>query len=371
MADSHTANASNATGPREQLSDTAQSLGASQGDPVGPEHQPEDVETGSVGSASAQHLRVDSDETDSALGDPDDFASSTASLRSSLLENVVENGRTYHKYKQGTYLLPNDEIEQNRLDLQHHLSKLTLHGKLHLAPLKPNIHNALDFGTGTGIWAIEFAQQYPSAHVLGTDLSPIQPLYVPPNCRFEVDDAEDDWLYKQKFDYIHGRFMCTCFKDPAGVFKKAFNSLAPGGYFEMFDFTARFGAVDDSLRGTNLEKFSDRMIEGAGKLGRYLEHAPNYKAYFEEAGFVDVVEKKFQWPFNTWPKGKYFKSLGMWFNQDMHEGLSGMVMATFTRALGMTRDEVELFLVDVRKDLDNRNIHAYLPLFVVYGRKPE
>lgn len=185
---------------------------------------------------------------------------------------------------------------------------------------------------------------------------------MPPNCRFEVDDAEDDWLYKQKFDYIHGRFMCTCFKDPAGVFKKAFNSLAPGGYFEMFDFTARFGAVDDSLRGTNLEKFSDRMIEGAGKLGRYLEHAPNYKAYFEEAGFVDVVEKKFQWPFNTWPKGKYFKSLGMWFNQDMHEGLSGMVMATFTRALGMTRDEVELFLVDVRKDLDNRNIHAYLPL---------
>jgi methylase of polypeptide subunit release factors len=29
--------------------------------------------------------------------------------------------------------------------------------------------------TGTGIWAIEFAQQYPLAQVLGTDLSAIQP----------------------------------------------------------------------------------------------------------------------------------------------------------------------------------------------------
>lgn len=33
----------------------------------------------------------------------------------------------------------------------------------------------LDLGTGTGIWAIDFADEYPSANVIGTDLSPIQP----------------------------------------------------------------------------------------------------------------------------------------------------------------------------------------------------
>jgi hypothetical protein len=185
---------------------------------------------------------------------------------------------------------------------------------------------------------------------------------VPPNCRFEVDDAEDDWLYKQKFDYIHGRLMCTCFKDPAAVFKKAFNSLTPGGYFEMFDFSARFESVDGSLEGTSLGKFGDMMIEGAGVFGKNLEHAPRYKEYFEAAGFVDIEERKFQWPFNPWPRGKYFKSLGMWFNQDMKEGLQGMAMATFTRGLKMSREEVEVFLVDVRKDLDDKKIHAYLPL---------
>ena len=64
---------------------------------------------------------------------------------------------------------------QTVLDLQHHLCKLTLDGKSHLAPLK-NPKNVLDFGTGTGIWAIEFAEEYPEARVLGTDLSPIQPI---------------------------------------------------------------------------------------------------------------------------------------------------------------------------------------------------
>jgi hypothetical protein len=37
--------------------------------------------------------------------------------------------------------------------------------------------------------------------------SPIQSKWVPPNCRFEIDDAEDDWTYRPDdyFDFIHAR----------------------------------------------------------------------------------------------------------------------------------------------------------------------
>jgi methylase of polypeptide subunit release factors len=53
---------------------------------------------------------------------------------------------------------------------------MSLHGRLHLAPLKDiKLERALDFGTGTGIWAIEFAEKYPNCQVIGSDLSPIQP----------------------------------------------------------------------------------------------------------------------------------------------------------------------------------------------------
>jgi hypothetical protein len=49
------------------------------------------------------------------------------------------------------------------LDLQHHLFTLTFDGKLHIAPIeeiKGGIHNVLDIGTGTGIWAIDFGIKF-------------------------------------------------------------------------------------------------------------------------------------------------------------------------------------------------------------------
>ena len=53
--------------------------------------------------------------------------------------------------------MPNDEGEQDRLDLYHHMFLMVQGGKLYTAPLnKP--HRVLDVGTGTGNWAIDFAK---------------------------------------------------------------------------------------------------------------------------------------------------------------------------------------------------------------------
>lgn len=47
--------------------------------------------------------------------------------------------------------------------------------RLFLAPIGEEPGKILDVGTGTGIWAIEMGDDYPSAEILGTDLSPTQP----------------------------------------------------------------------------------------------------------------------------------------------------------------------------------------------------
>lgn len=75
--------------------------------------------------------------------------------------------------------MPNDENEQDRLDLLHHMVMLVT-GKQHFfAPIKEQeLKRVLDVGTGTGIWAIEVADKYPDAQVLGNDLSPVQPNWV-------------------------------------------------------------------------------------------------------------------------------------------------------------------------------------------------
>lgn len=60
-----------------------------------------------------------------------------------------------------------------------------LDGKLHLAPLE-NPQRILDVGTGTGVWAIDIADTFPAAEVIGVDIAPIQPNYVVRNVRFEI-----------------------------------------------------------------------------------------------------------------------------------------------------------------------------------------
>ena len=106
------------------------------------------------------------------------------------------------------------EREQERMDLHHHVFRLTLGGQLTRAPIPSDTQRALDMGTGTGIWAIDFADEYSSAMVIGNDLSPIQPAWVPTNCKFIIDDIESDWVYRpdEPFDYIHGSSVVDSFQ---------------------------------------------------------------------------------------------------------------------------------------------------------------
>lgn len=54
-------------------------------------------------------------------------------------------------------MLPNDETENDRLDMLHEMVLLLLHKKLYLAPIgKPQ--RVIDLATGTGIWAIDFGK---------------------------------------------------------------------------------------------------------------------------------------------------------------------------------------------------------------------
>lgn len=133
----------------------------------------------------------------------------TESVRSSIYDYRYENGRRYHAYKEGAYFMPNDALEQDRLDMQHRAMFLAAGAKYLYAPVN-NPQRILDVGTGTGIWAIEASEVYPDAQFTGIDLSPIQPTFVPPNVKFEVDDIESQWTWPtDHFDVIYSRFMLS------------------------------------------------------------------------------------------------------------------------------------------------------------------
>jgi ubiquinone/menaquinone biosynthesis C-methylase UbiE len=254
-------------------------------------------------------IEIDEDD-DEGLGS--EIASSTTSLSSSVLRYEFENGRRYHGFNSGTYAFPNDEDELDRMDLENHLWKLLLDGATHLAPLR-DPHKILDLGTGTGIWAIDMAQRYPGAQVIGTDLSPVQPVVVPANCDFEVDDFNLDWTWADNsIDFIHGRLLLASVEDYSKLFERAFAAIKPGGFMEMHEIDPGSYSDDGTLApDSNAAKWGDLFKEGCAKAGRPILPVHDYQNLMRNAGFVNIREKAMKRPHNTWAKDKRLKRIGL------------------------------------------------------------
>ncbi|KAI4256934.1 MAG: hypothetical protein L6R42_005948 [Xanthoria sp. 1 TBL-2021] len=281
------------------------------------------------------------------------------------------------KYKSQALLYPEhrltqDQKETDRLDIMHKLTEVSLGGKLNLGPIPANAQRILDIGTGTGIWAIETGDRYPKAEILGNDLSPIQPKWVPPNVRFEVDNVEEDWTYHQPFDYIHCRMMGNAIRDWPRLNRQCFEHTRPGGWVEFIDLDLTWTSPDGSLQESHAsKKFNNEFIKASREAsiepcpGLYLE------GWMKDAGFKDVKAEKFVWPVGTWPKDKHLKEVGAWNYLQIMEGLEAFTYALFTRNLGMSKAEVEVICANIRKEIKNPAMHAMFHLHVAYGQKPE
>ncbi len=67
------------------------------------------------------------------------------------------------------------------------------------------------------------ADEFPQAHVLGIDLSPIQPEFVPRNCKFEVDDITELWTFPPNhFDLVHIRALLGSISDWPALYQEVF-----------------------------------------------------------------------------------------------------------------------------------------------------
>ena len=183
---------------------------------------------------------------------------------------------------------------------------------------------------------------------------------VPPNCRFEIDDAEDDWDFTERFDFIYSRTLFTCFTDPKRVLSQAFDALSPGGYLEFEDPVYPFEYVGLPPVSSDLYRQVEPAIEGSKKIRRPWNNIVHYKRWIEEIGFEDVIELTLYMPTNPWAKGTYFKQIGALVSENLMNRVEGMSLKVFT-ALGWTVEEIGTLLAGVR-DLQNPSITCYIPM---------
>ncbi|KAF4977006.1 hypothetical protein FZEAL_6406 [Fusarium zealandicum] len=305
-----------------------------------------------------EDIIADSDEVGSVGGadagyESDTVTSASSSMESSVRDYMYEHGRRYHRFREGAYNFPNDDVEQEREDMKHAMVKLLCSQKLHLAPIGDYPQNVLDIGTGTGIWAIEMGDQYSSANVLGIDLSPIQPDWLPPNVRFMVDDVESPWLHpRNHFDYIHSRHTVMAIKDWPRLFQRSLEHLRPGGWMELqeihhYPHSTRSGGLVPPAAHPVAQYWS-LITEGLGSLGVNFHAAAGgaLAAKMRDAGFINVTERVFHVPLGTWPKNKILKAVGLYWRTILMDGLQAIALGPLTRGLGWAREQVEVLLVN-------------------------
>ncbi|KAH7012949.1 S-adenosyl-L-methionine-dependent methyltransferase [Ilyonectria destructans] len=360
----------------EKIEETAAAQSSPPKSPDEPADEPATAVTGPSTLLPPQHWveTAEDDDADSALGDTQ---SSTASVTSNILNYRTILGRRFHS-EQGdaTYWGSNDEKQNEAADINHHVQTLGLDGKLFLAPLDENkIKTVVDIGTGTGIWAIDFADEFPGADVIGTDISPIQPSWVPPNLQFQIDDCTQEWTFApDSLDYVHIRFLSGCIADWPALFKQAYKCLKPGGIIETMEPSANIESDDGTVDETSaMGQWGKIFIEGGQKIGRtftvFQDNVQNKS--LEEAGFVDLHEHQYKSPIGHWPKDKKLREIGQYVQLSMEADFEGLIVF-MTNVLGdWTKEDIQVYISHLRREIRSGKKHGWYWQKIVWARKPE
>ncbi|KAI0112833.1 S-adenosyl-L-methionine-dependent methyltransferase [Daldinia grandis] len=367
--------------PRAAAATTAAASPASPKGPTSPRSPEKSATPEGEVFGTEQHIEVaddldeadDNDDANSAVGSS--IQSSTGSLTESIYAYRVLHGRTFNAPKTSEYWAPNDEQQNEGLDLLHNAALMVLGDELFLAPVGENPQKVLDVGTGTGIWAIDFADVYPATEVIGTDLSPIQPAWMPPNVKFEIDDCLLDWTWPEShFDYIHMRMLYGSVPDWADLYKKAFKHLKPGKWFEDMEFDVRIQSDHAAISEDHMfNTWAEAFYEAGDKLGRSFRigYDNTLKEAMTEAGFVDVHDIKVKMPCHGWPRDPKLQQAGLLMFAMLDQSLEGFCLYLFSKALGWTAEEILLFVAKYRAELKKKSLCGWLQVTIVYGRKPE
>jgi hypothetical protein len=118
-------------------------------------------------------------------------------------------------------------------------------------------------------------------------------------------------------------------------------------------------------------KYWDLVAEGLGVLGVDFYMTTNLADKMRDAGYVNVTERIFHVPIGTWPKNKVLKTVGLYWRTILMDGLQPIALGPLTRGLKWTPEEVEVWLVEVRKAYMDAWVHSHMPLHIIYGQKPE
>ena len=139
-------------------------------------------------------------------------------------------------------------------------------------------------------------------------------------------------------------------------------NLNPGGWVEFQDFDLEYLSDDGSLTEEHaFRRWTKLCLDGLAAHNRTGCPGRNLRSYAEGAGFVNIREEMFKVPMGSWPKDPELKRTGMMNLVQMLDGVEGFSYKSM-EAMGWTREEIEVFLSSVRREMKGLQFHSYIPL---------
>ena len=181
------------------------------------------------------------------------------------------------------------------------------------------------------------ADNYPAAAVTGTDLSPIQPSFVPSNCSFEIDDFNLSWTYPENyFDFIHAREVFGCVTDLDELLRQCMLHCKTDGWVEIVEHSVCPRSDDDTVGPDHFYTlWGKTVLEMGDRWNKSFRIWEETKERMLKVGFKNVTETRYKWPMNEWPKDRHLKELGRWNRYRLDKGVESYMLRLLTVAGGV------------------------------------
>lgn len=237
-----------------------------------------------------------------------------------------------------------------------------------------NPKKILDIGCGTGVTTVRLAQLYPSARVIGVDMSPVpvERLWkdIPSNVEFITGDikhliaAGEEPFKQESFDYVFQRFLLLGMTDWPFYIPSLATILAPGGWLECQDPSMTLHNTQGEAIGQKFSLHSE-FLKDAGAVGLDVQIGEHLEGLFAKTGLLQDVRRT-----------GFRKSPVARAEYPERSALEGQLRAIFKLLYGRVfqRGRDEAFLEGVQRRLDemlDQELEEgdYFPYSVVTGKK--
>ena len=270
------------------------------------------------------------------------------------------------------YVMPRDASEINRLDFQHFLLRSALRGN-YAAPIT-HPRDILDVGTGTGRWAIEMAQVFPRANVIGLDVN--LPVVDEQATATGVEARPDNYAFvagnileglpfpDQSFDFVHMRLLVSAL--PHDQWQRVITELArvtrPGGWVESVETTLMEGG------GPALAQIISWGEPVMARRNIQMQDGARVAEYMTAAGLVNVNARRLELPCGR--AGGHGGRVGAMVATDYMTGAKAFAGLIVAQGLA-TQAEVDDVLTRAVAELDSRHITVVAPIYFAYGQRSQ